>query len=362
MSPETWKMDLYHKAEISKELYKWDSNKHSPYLQQKCVTGLRQSMENFNTKGVSLSKIWAQVMEDRQEQQLELYVRSSSSCQPLINTSPLYDHARPRRDRHRPLCCSAACRRYLLCLHEQRYTPSSLSPGTSPLGMWFLKGNIPLFWASMHGSLWLLVAWESCKHQRCGWVPHEHLQHRLRSFCVSSLSTGALHHCHDLQVTSKKGACPLPPFCLPGLVLANLDICCRRWCSCGEEEFHGDFPLHTWPLLVLLESLALLRPEHNQRQLQPVPAWGPHTASPQMSLPSLTAGQPSPEGSSWDNFQTIQHKWNLKTYFFKVSSCPEARYIFVHTAGAQQNGGWFSFPLENRKKNKNNQCCQLLKF
>lgn len=67
MSPETQKMDLYHKAEISKELYKEDSNQHSPYLPQKCVTGLRPSMENFNTKGVSLRKIRTQVMEDRQE-------------------------------------------------------------------------------------------------------------------------------------------------------------------------------------------------------------------------------------------------------------------------------------------------------
>lgn len=67
MSPETQKMDLFHKAEISKELYKEDSNEHSPYLQQECVTGLRQSTENFNTKGVSLRKIHTQVMEDRQE-------------------------------------------------------------------------------------------------------------------------------------------------------------------------------------------------------------------------------------------------------------------------------------------------------
>lgn len=74
-------MDLYHKAEISKEFYKEDSNEHCPYLQQKCVTGLKQSMENFNPKGVSLRKIRAQVMEDRQEQQLELHVCSSSSCQ-----------------------------------------------------------------------------------------------------------------------------------------------------------------------------------------------------------------------------------------------------------------------------------------
>lgn len=67
MSPETQKMDLYHKAEISKKLFKVDSNEHSPYLQQKCVTGLRLGMENFNTKEVSLRKIWIQVIEDRQE-------------------------------------------------------------------------------------------------------------------------------------------------------------------------------------------------------------------------------------------------------------------------------------------------------
>lgn len=60
-------MDLYHKAEISKKLFKGDSNEDSPHLQQKCVTGLRPSMENFNTKEASLRKIWTQVMEDRQE-------------------------------------------------------------------------------------------------------------------------------------------------------------------------------------------------------------------------------------------------------------------------------------------------------
>lgn len=219
--------------------------------------------------------------------------------------------------------------------------------------MWCVKGTILLFWASMHGSLWLLFAWESLKHQRCGWVspPHKYLQHRLTPFCMSSLSTGAPHHCHDLQVTSRKRACPLPPLCLPGLVLASQDVCCRRWCSYGEEELHGAFPLHTDLSLSSLRSwhcwdLSTIRGHFNQ---SPVPAWDPHPASPHR------AGQLSPEGSSWESFQTIQYKWNLKTYFFTVSCCPEASYIFVYTAGAQQNGGWFSFPLENRKKNKNNQ-------
>lgn len=65
--------------------------------------------------------------------------------------------------------------------------------------MWCVKGSILLFWASMHGSLWLLVAWESCKHQRCGWVspPHKHLQHRE----VSSLRHVFLEH---------RGTTPLP--------------------------------------------------------------------------------------------------------------------------------------------------------
>lgn len=96
MSPETWKTGLYHKAEISKEFHKEDSKEHTPHLQQKCVTGLRWSMENFNPKGVSLRKTWAQVVEDRQEQQLELYLRSSSSCQPLINNSPPVQAPRSR--------------------------------------------------------------------------------------------------------------------------------------------------------------------------------------------------------------------------------------------------------------------------
>lgn len=60
-------MDFHHGAEITKELYKDDSNQRSPHLQQKHVTGLGWSMENFDPKGMSLRKIQAQVKEDRQE-------------------------------------------------------------------------------------------------------------------------------------------------------------------------------------------------------------------------------------------------------------------------------------------------------
>lgn len=90
--------------------------------------------------------------------------------------------------------------------------------------------------------------------------------------------------------------------------------------------------------------------------LSPGPALrAPHAASPHTHLcsPSFRAGQLSPEGSSQDNFQTIQYKWSLQTYFFTVSSCPGAPFPSVHPAGAQQNGGCFLFLWKKERKTKN---------
>ena len=188
---------------------------------------------------------------------------------------------------------------------------------------------------------------------------------------MSSLSMGALQHCHDFQMTGREGAwgvtapisSPFPPLHLPGLVLANWDFsCCRRRCCLyGEKGFHGAFPLHTEPLLACPEVLALLRPKCNQRQLQPESCSSPR--APHTSLRSLLrAGQLSPEGSSQDNFQTIQYKWSLQP----ISSqfLPALKHLFPLSTllGLSKMGGVFFFSGKRKEKQKKYHCCQLSQF
>lgn len=173
---------------------------------------------------------------------------------------------------------------------------------------------------------------ESCSCQglgspapaRGGWVPpfHAYLRDRLRFSCVSSLSVGALQHCHDFQMTSKEGSggngtnyqsfSNSPPARTgsgqPGLLLQKV------MSLPGKEGFHGAFPLHAQPLLALLEELALLRPECNHRRLQPescprpraLHSFSAHTAlqapsseqdsCPQKAAPRTTSKQPNING------------------------------------------------------------------
>lgn len=370
MSPQTWKMDIHRGAEISKELHKEDSNQHSPYLQQKRVTRLRQSMENFDPKGMSLRKIWAQVKEDRQEQQLELNLCSSSSCQWLqaLISNSLPVHATCSQGEidafvsavKRP-GVDTGCGRISGDPHQHPYTQGQHPSERSTLRATSYFPEPPFI--------------NSCS---CWWLGS-----------LASTRAGVGYH-HPTHISSTDSG---PSARLPwAWGHRSIAIACRWPAGRGPGGNSADCQsLSTFPpartgsgqpghLLLQKEMLLLWggrvsRSLSSARAVSPCPPWRAGTAETRaqpeataarvlsqpksptqllpthISLPSLLrAGQLSPEGSSQDNFQTIQYKWSLQTYFFTVSSCPEAPFPSVHPAGAQQNGGCFLFLWKTERK------------